>query len=159
MFDILKYGVGGRVKRLFNYAQQPRLESKQEIEEAIGESIDERVVDPENPTKEEFFNVIVDLAFKMYPGDDRISRLKQRRFTNCIVSRWADQWVDGLVEVTTEEQGPWERLAMQARGCQGMTESNTTSDIRLAPEIPRDEETVDAEPDELGPEDLPPPPG
>lgn len=103
--------------------------SADEIEDFIVEIIEEENVDPQNPSEEEKRVIIGKLAAQMFGATETMAGpipvLKIDAFQSCMRSTWAEEWQEGVEDVTIGESSDIEEIVTKANGCQGMVNSDS----------------------------------
>lgn len=116
-------------------AQSPEVE-KDELGQIVLETAGELGVDRENPSSEGQAEVAEEVAAKIYPDEDPVSRAKRVRLLRCIQNKWAKQWAPAVARKTesADPEDDLEMIYMRFKGCIGITESNVADDERLIPD-------------------------
>lgn len=121
----------------FTFSQE--ISEYDELRAAVAESIEEREIDPANPTEDDVMHVIEDLSGEIYPTNED----KEIIFLVCMARTWVHDWTEGFTDVTTGELGAFERVVFGAKGCIGWAEFGRPPASDPAPFsefIPDDEE-------------------
>jgi len=113
--------LGPFTKESSAYSQE--INSQEQMTNAIAEAAAEVDADTEDPSPEEFQEVIDIIAQETFPESER----KRARFKDCIDSEWATSYVEGVGDSVNDEMGdtPFEELSRAAISCAGMTQSTT----------------------------------
>lgn len=110
--------------------------SIEEIETFLLEIVKEENIDPNNPTDNERKMMIGELGEYMFDYSETVSFLplpvpKPEAFQECMRSSWANEWEEGVRDVTTELASPVESIMIKANGCQGMVNSDSVFSAQL----------------------------
>lgn len=96
----------------FTYSQQDTQLAKEQIEDIVAEVIKEENIDPNAMTRDELMTIVGRLSEEMGIG--------QSFLANCIESEWAEESINGMVNITAGEAGETEKLILKANSCQGL---------------------------------------
>jgi len=124
--------VGPLVSPSASYSNKLSADSANRIAELAAEDI--QINDRSDLSNSEREKMISEMSSTIYSDNTKAARWKRLRFENCMFNLWANNWAEGLEENdSTTYADEVEKLAMMARGCKGMTESNTADSEELLP--------------------------
>jgi len=96
--------------------------NSEQMLEAIEEIAEDGGISGDTEDPEEIEQVAQELARRTFPDSER----KQERMLKCVESDWGEDWSDGLLQSTGQDENlPLEELSMAASGCRGMVQANT----------------------------------
>lgn len=133
--------------------EDAKIYTKRGFDRALGELVDEFDIDVSEISNEEAAFIMEQVSQDIFPTDQQditteeliallrlsvdnpdattekqrntlVRELNRQLFLGCMESNWANDWAEGIIDVTDQDQFPLEKISSMCKGCVGLVENN-----------------------------------